>query len=149
MRRAVVLPAICVALACCYQFVVVFAFGYFAALPLPAWWVTPARHHHWLFYSQSLLLDTLVLAAISLPFAYILNRLFRRDAPLAAVAISLSLALIDAVDVFGSPNLQLIPVDFRVYLFAGAVRLLCVLPLLVLIFSRRPLTIVGGVGAAR
>ena len=145
MRRLVVVLAACVALAYCYRYVVALAFGFFAAQPLPRWWLAPARHnYHWLFYSQTLLLDTLVLAVVSLPFAYILNRLFGRDALLASVAISLSLALLDAVDMFGSLNLQLFPVHVQAYLFASTVRLLCVLPLLVLLLRRRPLTIVGG-----
>ena len=134
MRRAVILIATCLALAYSYWFVVGYAFGFAAAQPLPAWWWKPAHFHYYgLFYSQTLLLDTVVLVIVSLPFAYVVHRLFGRDGLLAAVAISLSLALTDAAGIL---DLQLVPFRLSAFLLVSALRSACVLPLLVLISTR-------------
>jgi hypothetical protein len=126
--RAALLLMVGVALGYGYWAAATYVLGFAAAQPIPAWWLGARSHTLLAFYSWDLVFYTLMLALLSLPFAYLIARLFGLYWLVAALAISASFAIGTELDM--SAGFPLITLRFRIFLLASTLRIACVLPLL-------------------
>jgi hypothetical protein len=136
MSRKVTLGALAVALIWLYGYLLVLAFGYAAALPIPAWWRNTFGRGHAAFWMWSIPFDLLVTAVVSAPFALLIARYYRRTWLLVAL---LAAAILAASDLKGLLKAwALVNGSYVGFLLISIFRTLAVLPVLTWLARRLP-----------
>jgi hypothetical protein len=136
MRRAL-LVVIALAVLCLYSFLLIRGIGYALAQPQPAWWnsLFSSRGHAALTWM--VLCHSVTVLIVSVPFAYVIQRLYGRYAPAVALAMTLALfvafALPALIGHFGDS-----PTRFKVVTIFDQIKLVGALPVLVWALSKLP-----------
>jgi hypothetical protein len=136
MRRAL-LVVIALVVLYGYSFVLVAGIGYALAQPHPAWWDSMFSARGNAALTWMVLCHSLAVLIVSVPFAYLIQRLYGRYGPAVALAMTLALfaafALPALIGYFGDS-----PPRFKVVTIFDQIKLVGVLPVLVWAFSKLP-----------
>jgi|SRR5438105_4677759 len=135
MRRALLVVIVLVALYL-YSFFLIAAIGYALAQPHPAWWDSMFSTRGQAALTWMVLCHSMAVLVVSLPFAYLIQRVYGRYGPLVALAMTLTLFV-----VFALPALRYFgdsPTRFKVVTIFDQLKLVGVLPVLVWAFSKLP-----------
>jgi hypothetical protein len=128
MSRKIVLGALALGIVGLYSYLLVIAFGYAAALSTPSWWRDALGHGRAAFWMWDLPLDLFVTAVVSVPFALLIARCYRRTWLLVALLAAGILAVWNVGDLVKIwPQ---ITGPFVGFLLLGVVSQLAVLPVL-------------------
>jgi hypothetical protein len=136
MSRRIVLGALALGIIWLYSYLLVIAFGYAAALSTPYWWRDAFGRGRAAFWMWDLPLDLFVTAVVSIPFALLIARYYRRTWLLVALLAAGVLAVWNAGDLVNIwPQ---ITGSFVGFLLLGVVRQLTVLPVLTWLANKLP-----------
>jgi hypothetical protein len=116
---------------------IAYAFGLWAAQPIPTWWLQSFATRQAAFVSWVIPGDTLVLLLVATPFAWLLNRYYLRHAIPLALVISLVTA---ATDMSGRlAMLRLHPsAMLKILTLTNTIELIAILPLVVIVLRHLP-----------
>src|SRR5579862_5963262 len=135
--RLAALVAIALVVLFLYSYSLVVGTAYALALLHPAWWDSMFSTRAHAALSWMVLIHSVAVLAVSLPFGYLIQRLFGRHGPsvaaLMTLTIFLAFALPSSMHYFGD-----LPTRFKVVWIFDQIKMLAVLPLLVWAFSKLP-----------
>jgi MFS family permease len=120
-----------------YSYCLIFCIGYALAQPHPTWWESMFISHSHAALAWMVFCHSLAILIVSLPFAYLIQRVYGRYGPLIALAMTFTLfvafALPALIGSFG-PS----PTRHKVVTIFDQIKLLAILPVLVWAFSKLP-----------
>ena len=120
-----------------YSYSLIVGIGYALAQPHPTWWesIFSTRGHAALAWM--VVCHSLAVLIVTLPFAYLIQRLYGRYGPLIALAMTFTLFVAFALPaLIGSFSTS--PIAVKVVTVFDQIELLGVLPVLVWAFSKLP-----------
>jgi hypothetical protein len=135
--KRLVLVIACAGLLYIYLYALVWGTGHASALPIPSSWLRlfPTRLSGTLTWM--ILVHTLAVATISVPFAWVIARFGGRRAPLVALAMTVTLIILFSlpplITFFGT-----FPTRMKVVSAFDQIKLLGMLPLLVWLIGKLP-----------
>ena len=133
MRRALLAVIALVALYL-YSFFLVAGIGYALAQPHPGWWESMFSTRGHATLTWMVLCHSVAVLVVSVPFAYLIQRLYGRYGPAVALAMTLTLFV-----VFALPALRYLsdsPTRLKVVTIFDQIKLVGVLPVLVWVLGK-------------
>ena len=124
-----------------YSFFLIAGIGYALAHPIPAWWGSIFFARGPAALTWMALCHTVAVLLVSLPFAFVIQRLYGRYGLVVGLSMTVSLFLYFSLPVFLDPTLSVFvnsPTGFKVVAVFDQIKLIGVLPILVWAFSRLP-----------
>jgi hypothetical protein len=135
MRRALLTVIALVALYL-YSFFLGAGIGYALAQPHPGWWESMFSTRGYATLTWMVLCHSVAVLVVSVPFAYLIQRLYGRYGPAVALAMTLTLFV-----VFALPALRYLsdsPTRLKVVTIFDQIKLVGVLPALVWVLGKLP-----------
>ena len=137
MTRRLVLVVLTVVLAWIYMFVVINFIGHAEAFSIPSWWNSLFSSRDNAALPWMVTVNTLAVFAASLPFAFLIARLYGRSGVWVALILTVSIGVLFGTwtrfESFGHD-----PVRFQVVALFDAVKFIGILPALVWVFRAWP-----------
>jgi hypothetical protein len=120
-----------------YSYCLIFCIGYALAQPHPTWWESMFSTRGHAALAWMVLCHSLAVLIVSLPFAYLLQRIYGRYGPLVALGMTITLfvafALPALIGSFSGSSTQI-----KVVTIFDQIKLLGLLPVLAWGFSKLP-----------